>query len=170
MCFLFLLLLDLMHYRLMYKRVCAHVHICVCLQSEGGEFGVSTLWSQKHKLIEKRGTGEWWGDIILLSLLISGFQFMRQALKGWCLGCLSIPQTQITVLHSEPFSFLFDCPWNCMVVFVITSLPLIDISSDLLIFHEFPLCFNWTASPIACVNCSCSALKHFRVSYGDMFL
>lgn len=46
------------------------------------------------------------------------------------------------------------CPRNSTAVFVITSSALIDVCGDLLIFHEFLLCFNWAASPTACVNCS----------------
>lgn len=48
---------------------------------------------------------------------------------------------------------------------------LIDVCSDLLIFHEFLLCFNSAASlPIACVNCSRFALRHLRCElWGRVF-
>lgn len=106
-----------------------------------------------------RQKSAWRNDIIHPSLLIRLIGFITQVPKIFLFLFffhLFIPPDlrprlwNLSASHPAPNNW----PRNSTAVFVITSSALIDVCGDLLIFHEFPLCFNCAASPTACVNCS----------------
>lgn len=142
--------------------------VCVCVwKVRVVNLGMWLIWGCSYKSIK---TGrEWWGwhhPSFTSHQTDSVYQTSPEGLFFFILSFVRLQSLTPNLLV-----YFSDCPWNCTAVFVITSSPLIDVSSDLLIFHEFPLCFNWAASPIACVNCSWFAPERFlSEQWGHVFV